>query len=135
MTLPRPDLADRLGVTYRRVPVLAIGRDVYCDSSLIAAVLERRYPASKGFGTLFPCRTGGGKADTGVLKAFDMTYGDRALSPLGSQQLPYHKFKPDFLQDRSNVRVSRRAPPSRMPPLSLRHAASGSARRLTLRRS
>ena len=72
MTLPRPDLADRLGVTYRRIPVLAIGKDVYCDSSLIASVLERRFPASEGFGTLFPKRNGGGKADTGIIKAFSM---------------------------------------------------------------
>ncbi|EMC95726.1 hypothetical protein BAUCODRAFT_123025 [Baudoinia panamericana UAMH 10762] len=32
--LPRPDL-EALGITYRRIPLLAIGKDVYCDSSLI----------------------------------------------------------------------------------------------------
>ena len=105
MTLPRPDLADRLGVTYRRIPVLAIGKDVYCDSSLIASVLERRFPASEGFGTLFPKRNGGGKADTGIIKAFSMTYADRVLGALGSQVLPYTKFKQDFLDDRTQVGV------------------------------
>ena len=105
MTLPRPDLADRLGVTYRRIPVMAIGNDVYCDSSLIAAVLERRFPPSAGFGTLFPKRKGGGNADTGVIKAFSMTYADRVLGTLGSQMLPYHKFKQDFLDDRTAVRL------------------------------
>ena len=29
---------------YRRIPVLQIGADVYCDSQLIARVLERRHP-------------------------------------------------------------------------------------------
>lgn len=32
--LPRKEL-EALGITYRRIPILAIGRDVYCDSSLI----------------------------------------------------------------------------------------------------
>ncbi|KAI1786679.1 hypothetical protein LXA43DRAFT_1032860 [Ganoderma leucocontextum] len=102
MTLPRPDLADRLGVRYRRIPVLAIGRDVYCDSSLIASVLERNFAPAQGFGTIFPRRKGGGAADTGMIKAFAMSYADRALGTLGSQTLPYHKFKPEFLDDRSD---------------------------------
>jgi glutathione S-transferase len=40
--MPRPDLAD-LGISYRRIPVLAIGRHVYCDSRLILQVLQERY--------------------------------------------------------------------------------------------
>ena len=32
--LPRKDL-EALGITYRRIPVFAVGKDVYCDSSLI----------------------------------------------------------------------------------------------------
>ncbi|KAL5044874.1 hypothetical protein BDW71DRAFT_185481 [Aspergillus fruticulosus] len=38
--LPRPDLA-RLGIRYRRIPLLSIGRDVYLDSPLILRTLER----------------------------------------------------------------------------------------------
>ncbi|KAL2842537.1 hypothetical protein BJY01DRAFT_200494 [Aspergillus pseudoustus] len=38
--LPRPDLA-RLGIRYRRIPLLAIGRDVYLDSPMILQRLER----------------------------------------------------------------------------------------------
>lgn len=40
--MPRPDLAN-LGVNYRRVPVLAIGRDIYLDSRLQIAKLESLY--------------------------------------------------------------------------------------------
>ena len=43
-TLPRPDLAEQLGVTYRRIPLLAIGNTVYADTSLILNELERQYP-------------------------------------------------------------------------------------------
>jgi len=43
--LPRPDL-EALGVSYRRIPVLAIGRDIYCDTRLILQKLESRFPDS-----------------------------------------------------------------------------------------
>lgn len=41
--MPRPDLAA-LGISYRRIPLLAIGRHVYCDSRLILPVLQEKYP-------------------------------------------------------------------------------------------
>lgn len=42
--MPRPVLT-RLGLNYRRVPVLAVGRDIYCDSRCIIQSLEERYPS------------------------------------------------------------------------------------------
>lgn len=41
--LPKPDLMALTG-GYRRAPVLQIGADIYCDSALIIAELETRYP-------------------------------------------------------------------------------------------
>jgi glutathione S-transferase len=41
--MPREQLAE-LGVNYRRIPVLAIGRDVYCDSRLMFDKLEQLFP-------------------------------------------------------------------------------------------
>lgn len=49
-TMPRPDLAA-VGVKYRRIPVLSIGRDLYCDSALILEKLEQLYPGSHMGGT------------------------------------------------------------------------------------
>ena len=43
--MPRPDV-KALGVEYRRIPVLAVGRDVYVDTRLILSKLEALYPAS-----------------------------------------------------------------------------------------
>jgi len=40
---PKPDLVALTG-GYRKVPVLQIGADVYCDTSLIAEVLQARHP-------------------------------------------------------------------------------------------
>lgn len=41
--MPKPHLVPLTG-GYRRIPVLQIGADVYCDSQLIARVLERLHP-------------------------------------------------------------------------------------------
>lgn len=41
--LPRPDL-KAIGVNYRRIPVCAIGRDVYCDTRIILRKLEQIFP-------------------------------------------------------------------------------------------
>lgn len=43
--LPRPDLAA-LGIAYRRIPVMLIGRSAYLDTRLILAKLEELFPAS-----------------------------------------------------------------------------------------
>jgi glutathione S-transferase len=42
--MPKPDLVALTG-GYRRTPVLQIGADIYCDTALIADVLERIAPA------------------------------------------------------------------------------------------
>lgn len=47
--MPKPDLVPLTG-GYRRIPVLQVGADVYCDSQLIARELERRHPAP----TIYP---------------------------------------------------------------------------------
>ena len=45
--LPRPQL-ESMGITYRRIPVLAVGKDVYCDTSLITRkILELQGPTGK----------------------------------------------------------------------------------------
>jgi glutathione S-transferase len=44
MVMPKPDHLELTG-GYRRVPVLQVGADVYCDTHLIARVLDRLHPA------------------------------------------------------------------------------------------
>lgn len=43
--MPRPDL-KALGVNYRRIPVMAIGRDIYCDTRIMLRKLEELFPNS-----------------------------------------------------------------------------------------
>lgn len=47
--MPRPVLA-RLNVQYRRIPVLAIGRDIYCDSRVQMDTLEKLWTDSPRLG-------------------------------------------------------------------------------------
>ena len=44
--LPRKNL-EELGITYRRIPILAVGKDVYCDSSLITEVVLNKLAKGK----------------------------------------------------------------------------------------
>lgn len=43
--MPRPDLAA-IDVNYRRIPIMAIGKDIYIDSRMIISKLESLYPDS-----------------------------------------------------------------------------------------
>ncbi|TKX27194.1 glutathione S-transferase-like protein 4 [Elsinoe australis] len=51
--LPRP-LLTSLGISYRRIPLLSIGRDIYCDTRLIISALERLIPASPSHPSITP---------------------------------------------------------------------------------
>lgn len=52
--MPKPDLVALTG-GYRRTPVMQIGADIYCDTALIADVLERMTPTP----SLYPAATEG----------------------------------------------------------------------------
>jgi glutathione S-transferase len=54
MIMPKPDLTALTG-GYRRTPVLQIGADIYCDTALIADVLEKLAPAP----SLYPLHVNG----------------------------------------------------------------------------
>ena len=43
MVMPKPDLVALTG-GYRKAPVMQIGADIYCDTSLIARALDRLHP-------------------------------------------------------------------------------------------
>jgi len=103
--LPRPEITDYLGVVYRRIPILAIGNDVYCDTSVIVSALERRFPPANGYGTLFPLTKRGGSADTGLIKAFSKFYVD-ALFPPATNLIPWGRLSAPFLKDRGELRGS-----------------------------
>lgn len=56
--MPRPLLRNTFGLTYRKIPVVAIGREIYCDTALIIEALEYYFPpaeeSKEGWGTVYP---------------------------------------------------------------------------------
>lgn len=86
--LPRPDL-EALGITYRRIPLLAVGRDVYADSSAIIDVILNQLGGKDKIQT--------SKAD----KAYE-TWGNdtfKSIMPL----LPEQAMTPGFVKDRETI--------------------------------
>ncbi len=53
MIMPKPDLIPLTG-GYRKIPVMQIGADIFCDTQIILRELERRYPTP----SIFPVRNG-----------------------------------------------------------------------------
>ena len=51
--MPKPDLIPLTG-GYRKIPVMQIGADIYCDTQIILRELERRYPSP----SIFPVKNG-----------------------------------------------------------------------------
>jgi len=88
MVLPRPDL-EALGVTYRRIPVLAVGKDIYCDSSKIIDVVVSKL-AKSGSITTSP-------AD----KAYE-DWGNNAFQEALSL-VPQQALTPNFVKDRETI--------------------------------
>ncbi|KAJ3508892.1 hypothetical protein NM208_g15747 [Fusarium decemcellulare] len=55
--MPRPDVS-RLGISYRRIPILTIGRDVYLDTRLQIPKLEALFPSLPRLGATKPDEVG-----------------------------------------------------------------------------
>ena len=95
MTLPKPELTPLTG-GFRRTPVLQLGADVYCDTSLIAAVLERHQPTP----TVLP-------ADHDSLGQILCLWADRVLFWPTARYVTgkySEELSPDFHADRAAMR-------------------------------
>src|SRR4051812_35696340 len=91
--MPRPDLG-LLGVGYRKIPVMAIGKDLYCDSRLIIFKLETLYPNS----TLTPSTP----AEVGVRRLFESWTVDGGIFANAVKMMPYWQ-KAGFLSNEKFV--------------------------------
>ncbi|KAG6900946.1 hypothetical protein C0993_004383 [Termitomyces sp. T159_Od127] len=70
--------------------------------SLIASTLERRFPSSAGYGTIFPRTKHSGAIDTGAIKIFAKLY-ESTIFPTASSLLPWESFPKAFIDDRSSL--------------------------------
>lgn len=102
--MPRPDLAS-IDVGYRKIPLMAVGKDVYCDSRLIISKLESLYPENT-FATSAP-------AQAGIRKLFENWTIDGGIFANTVKLIPYwHEnglLKNEmFLDDRQKLMGGRR---------------------------
>jgi glutathione S-transferase len=111
--LPKPDVIALTG-GYRKTPIMQIGADIYCDSALIARVLERLKPEP----SLFPADSAG-LASTLAQWADSTLFWTAipfALQPAGAAHM-FKDWTPEiqkvFREDRSAFRAN--IPPMRPP--------------------
>jgi len=110
--MPKPDLLPLTG-GYRRTPVLQIGADIYCDTALICAVLERIAPSP----SLYPAPVAGQArllaqwADSTLF----WTVIPYVFQPAGVQSMFGH-MTPEQMQAFSADRAAMRANAPRMHP-------------------
>jgi glutathione S-transferase len=111
--MPKPDVVALTG-GYRKTPVLQIGADIYCDTALIAKVLERLKPEP----SLYPVESAG-LASTLAQWADSTLFWTAipyALQPAGAAHM-FGGWSPEvqkaFREDRAAFRAS--VPPMRAP--------------------
>lgn len=107
---PRPQLL-LLGIPYRRIPVLAIGNDVYCDTQMIALALERAFPPSAKHPSIFSTRVDGAKVDATLQLLLAYSYSERSLFSLAKDAVPWSKVPAALSGDRYGDMVGMQAPP------------------------
>ncbi|KAI8669315.1 GST C-terminal domain-containing protein [Fusarium keratoplasticum] len=102
--MPRPDVS-RLGISYRRIPILAVGRDVYLDTRLQMRKLEAMFPELPRLGATSPDQV----AVERLLSSFTNDTGILATAlQLLPQDLPllkdpaYYRDRGDFLGSELN---------------------------------
>jgi glutathione S-transferase len=78
--MPRPDL-DSIDVGYRKIPIVSIGKDVYCDSRLIVSKLEELYENSS--------LTSSTPAEAGIQKLFENYSVDGGVFANAVRLMPY----------------------------------------------
>ncbi|MBV9655682.1 MAG: glutathione S-transferase family protein, partial [Acetobacteraceae bacterium] len=91
---PKPDLVP-LTAGYRRAPVLQIGADVYCDTSLILAEIDRRHPQP----SLYP------DGQRGLVQGWSAWWDRTTFFPAArlATSIMGDQIPPDFIEERRSV--------------------------------
>ncbi|KAF2824601.1 hypothetical protein CC86DRAFT_353042 [Ophiobolus disseminans] len=102
--LPRPLLTSTFALSYRKIPVLAIGREIYCDTSLIIEALENFFPASQGWGTVYPKFEGLDEwTYKGLVRGFASFWTDKPLFRSTTGLIPSRVWSSSFGTDRAQL--------------------------------
>ena len=103
--MPRPVLSNAFNLTYRKIPILALGRDVYCDTSIIIEALEAAFPESEGYGTVYPAvaGSGGSRRNRSLMRGFASWWIDRPFFRVTTGLIPSSVWRTRFGVDRAGL--------------------------------
>jgi hypothetical protein len=100
--MPRPILSETFNLTYRKIPVLAIGKELYCDTSLIIEALEHFFPEGEGYQSLYPIAADG-RTYRPLIRGFGSFWTDRPLFRATTGLIPAAVWRTSFGQDRAGL--------------------------------
>lgn len=100
--MPRPVLRDNFALTYRKIPVLAIGRELYCDTSLITEALEHFFPSAEGYQSIYP-KAQDGRDYRPLIRGFASYWTDRPLFRVTCGLMPASIWRSSFGTDRAQL--------------------------------
>ncbi|KAF7191070.1 hypothetical protein HII31_07585 [Pseudocercospora fuligena] len=100
--MPRPILRDTFNLTYRKIPVLAIGRELYCDTSLICEALEHFFPPSEGYQSIYP-EAQEGRTYRPLIRGFASYWTDRPIFRVMTGLMPASIWRSSFGTDRAQL--------------------------------
>lgn len=100
--MPRPILTKLFNLSYRKIPVLAIGHDVYCDTSIILEALEHQFPSSLGYSSLYP-RDATGRTNQALIRGFASFWTDRPFFRVTTGLIPGSVWRTSFGIDRAKL--------------------------------
>lgn len=111
--MPRPLLEETFGLSYRKIPVLAIGREIYCDTSLIIEALEHYFPSysptcygligSGSYGTVYPRASVGTWDYRPLARGFASFWTDKPLFRTATGLIPHTVWESQFGVDRAQL--------------------------------
>ena len=100
--MPRPLLKENFNLTYRKIPILALGRELYCDTSIIIEALEHFFPESEGYTSLYPAAADG-RDYRALMRGFASYWTDRPIFRVMCGLMPGSIWRSSFGRDREGL--------------------------------
>jgi glutathione S-transferase len=97
--MPRPFLRNTFNLTYRKIPVLAIAHDIYCDTAVILEALEQFFPQAP---SLYP-KDRSGRSNRALVRGFASHWTDRAFFRVTTGLIPGVVWETSFGVDRAQL--------------------------------